>query len=314
MDNVNYRYDKDPSLLSKITQFGFDMFGAKDTLVKQMEKGHGQVEPAEIPHSLKAKNEVEEEIVGMSKVWTITPKTDPKPLVIFYLHGGAYISSISKPHWKMLEEMAAKTGSVIVVPDYPLAPKHTYLEAYDLVEKVYEQLVAKYNTSRIIIMGDSAGGGLSLGFVEKRRNENKTLPEQIILLSPWLDVTMTNPEIKEVDKKDEMLNIEGLILCGKAYAGDTDTTNYMISPIYGDLDKLPKVSLFTGTNDVLNPDARKFRDLMRSRSQDINYFEYKEMFHVWVAATFLKESQLAIDQIVELLSVSELNSNHLVNI
>lgn len=303
MDNINYRYDEDPSLLSKITQFGLDMFGTKDSLVKKMEKGHRQVEAAEIPHSLKEKNEVEEQIVGMNKVWTITPKTDPKPLVIFYIHGGAYINNITKLHWMMLEEIAAKTGSVNVVPNYPLAPKHTYLEAYDLVEKVYEKIVAKYKTSRIVIMGDSAGGGLSLGFVEKLRNENKTLPEQIILLSPWLDVTMTNPEIKDVDKKDKILSIEGLILCGKAYAGDTDTTNYMISPIYGNLDKLPKVSLFTGTNDVLNPDARRFRDLMKSRNQDINYFEYKEMFHVWVAATFLKESQLAIDQIIELLSV-----------
>ncbi len=303
MDNVDYRYDEDPSLLSKITQFGFEMFGAKDSAIKSLEKGHGTVEPAEIPHSLKEKNEVEERTVGMSRMWTITPKNDKKPSVILYLHGGSYINNIAKEHWKMLEEIAAKTGSVIVVPDYPLAPKYTYREAYDLVEKVYERVVGKYNTSRITIMGDSAGGGLALGFVEKLRNENKTLPKQVILLSPWLDVTMTNPEIKEVDKKDKMLGIEGLILCGKAYAGDTDTTHYLVSPIYGDLDKLPKVSLFTGTNDVLNPDARKFRDLMKSRNQDINYFEYEGMFHVWIAATFLKESQLAIDQLVELFGV-----------
>ncbi len=108
-------------------------------------------------------------------------------------------------------------------------------------------------------MGDSAGGGLALALAQKLKKDGMTQPQQIILLSPWLDVTMTNPEFKDREAGDPMLDIEGSQMAGKAYAGRLNTKNYLVSPMYGDLTGLAKISLFTSGKDMLIADVRKFR-------------------------------------------------------
>jgi acetyl esterase/lipase len=173
---------------------------------------------------------------------------------------------------------------------------------YEFIEGAYSQLLASAASGNMILMGDSAGAGLAFGFAQKLRNEDKPLPAQIILLSPWLDVTMSNPEIAEADKKDRMLGIKGLQMAGKSYAGDQDMKHCLISPIYGDFRGLGRISLFIGTHDVLYADCRKFRQMMREQGIPLNYYEYPKMFHVWIAVTALKESRSAIGQITELVN------------
>src|SRR5690606_3466899 len=115
----------------------------------------------------------------------------------------------------------------------------------------------------IVFMGNSAGGGLALGFAQKLRNENRTQPQpsQLILISPWLDITLSNPDIRMVDKKDKLLSIKGLRMAAKAYASSVDGNDFRVSPIYGDFSGLGKISLFIGTNDLFVADARKFKGL-----------------------------------------------------
>ncbi len=150
-------------------------------------------------------------------------------------------------------------------------------------------------------MGDSAGGGLALAFVMKQQNESAALPAQIILLSPWLDVTMTNPEIEVIQKNDVTLKADQLILAGKAWASKKETNNYMVSPIYGSLEGLPKISVFIGTHDILAADCRKLKVMMEKKGIPMNYFEYPEMFHDWVMLVSLKESEIALSQICNLI-------------
>ena len=89
-----------------------------------------------------------------------------------------------------------------------------------LLKLYIAKLITDYPTKRIILMGDSAGGGLAFGFVQQLRNENKKQPEQIIIFSPWLDVTMNNPNIELIEKEDKMLSIKGLKNAGQKYAGN----------------------------------------------------------------------------------------------
>jgi len=208
-------------------------------------------------------------------------------------------------HWDIIEKLLAKTNQTVIVPDYPMAPDYTYKDTFAFLDKVYESVVIPATKGNLTFMGDSAGGGLCLAYAEKLRNENAAIqPQKIILISPWLDVTMSDPQIKEIDNEDKLLGVEGLINSGKAYAGGTDTTNYLISPIYGDVSGLGEISIFTGTNDILNPDARKLRDKLDAENIPVNYYEYPRMFHVWVAMTWLPESKMAISQIVGLLNDS----------
>ncbi len=115
---------------------------------------------------------------------------------------------------------------------------------------------------------------------------------------------MENPGIKSVEKKDIMLDVEALIIAGKQWAGTIDTKNFLISPINSSLVGLPPISIFIGGEDVFIADARKFKTIMEQKGISINYFEYPKMFHVWVAATFVSEAKLAIEQISTLINNS----------
>jgi acetyl esterase/lipase len=200
-----------------------------------------------------------------------------------------------------MEQVITKTNAAIVIPDYPLAPESICKETYAFIEILYTRLTTDYPTKRIILMGDSAGGGLALGFVQQLRNQNKKQPEQIIVFSPWLDIAMNNPDIKSIDQDDKLLSVEGLKNAGKKYAGDLDLKDFRVSPIYGDFTGMCRLSVFTGTKDILNADAQKFKQLMKAQQFDFNYFEYPGMFHDWVIITSLKESSDVTDKVGKLL-------------
>jgi acetyl esterase/lipase len=130
--------------------------------------------------------------------------------------------------------------------------------------------------------------------------ESIAQPNQIILLSPWLDITLKNPEIEEIDPVDPFLGVSSLREAGKIYAGDTDPENYLLSPINGPLDGLGQITLFIGTNDLLVADTRKLKAIAHAKGVVINYYEYQEMTHVWMLLNF-PESKKAKQEIIELI-------------
>ena len=212
------------------------------------------------------------------------------------------MSSLIQEHWNLMEKLISKSGATIVVPDYPLTPEASCEATYDFIEGLFTGLITEYPAKRIVFMGDSAGGGLALGFTQQLRDENKMQPEQIIIFSPWLDVTMSNPLLEILDKKDNLLSINGLKNAGQKYAADLDLKDFRVSPVYGDLTGLCRISLFTGTRDLLNADAQKFKQRMKEQKISFNYFEYPDMFHDWVIITSLKESLDVIDKVDKLVN------------
>jgi acetyl esterase/lipase len=301
MNNIDYQHNISISFQAKSIQMAMGWFGMEKTMEKKMINNGFAIGPAKIPNSLLRKFNVQEIDQNGRKVWTISPKKSKSDVVILFLHGGAYMGNISKPHWALVTQILSKTNATIVIPDYPLAPESTCKETYDFIEILYARLTTDYPTKHIVIMGDSAGGGLSVGFVQQLRNQNKKQPEQIIVFSPWLDIAMNNPDIKNIDQDDKLLSIEGLKNAGKKYAGDLDLKDFRVSPIYGDFTGMCRISVFTGTKDILNADAQKFKQLMNDQRISFNYFEYPGMFHDWVIITSLKESSDVIDKVSKLL-------------
>ena len=305
--NIDYQHNIAPSLESKLIQSSMGLLGLKKSLEKKMITNSFVKEPAKPTKSLLRNYNIEENEQNGRKVWLISPKTIKSNVVILYLHGGAYMANITYLHWSFIEQLIAKTNATIVVPDYPLAPESVCIETYDFMAELYQQLIAEYTAKRIIIMGDSAGGGLALGFVQQLRDEKKMLPEQIIIFSPWLDLTMDNSNIALIDEKDKLLSISGLKNAGLKYAGNLDLKDYRLSPIYGDITRLCTISIFTGTNDILNADAQKCKQILKDKLLDFNYFEYPEMFHDWVIISSLKETQDVISQVNKLTNGFEIN-------
>jgi len=215
----------------------------------------------------------------------LTLTSTPKPACphILYFHGGAYVWQGELVQWSFIKKMLRMTECRISYIDYPLAPEHTFQDTFAMVQEAYEILAEKYADDNFIFMGDSSGAGLALAFAEKIKKE-KTLkqPVKLILLSPWLDLALNNPALKEYEKKDAVLTVEGLLAAGDLYAGGESKSNPLLSPIHGDLKGLREIAIFTGTHDILYPDCLLLKDKVEEVGGNIKVFQYTEMMHVWM--------------------------------
>ncbi len=294
---ITHIHQARPSLMARYVKGGARVFLPKRSIEKKLKEANFVSEAAPIPKKYLKEFQVDIYQVNCRNVYKISPKENKSGKLILYLHGGAYINNIFSGHWDFAAQLVRETACTLIIPDYPLAPSSTYLDAFSMLDELYKIILAETDSDNIIFMGDSAGAGLALAYAEYIKENGIAQPEQLILISPWLDVSMTNPEIAKVQKKDPILNAETLILAGKVWAGPSDTKNYCVSPIYGNLAGLAKISVFIGTHDVLYPDCKKLKSFMNEQNISINYYEYPKMFHVWVLFPFLKESKFAFKQI-----------------
>ena len=222
------------------------------------------------------------EFIGR-KIFTLTPKIkNEKEKYILYFHGGSYIAETSEEHWNFLENLVKDTGYTVILPDYPLAPKYTYEDVFTMIKPLYKEIIERISPEDLIMMGDSAGGGMALALEENLSEENEELPSKLILISPWLDTRMENSKIDEVQKNDKDLNKEALKLAGIAYKGKNGKDTYLVNPIDGPLDKLKNVTIYTGTYDILNPDVEILVQKAKEKNVTIDVKEYEECGHIWI--------------------------------
>ncbi|HEV7438709.1 MAG TPA: alpha/beta hydrolase [Methylobacterium sp.] len=198
------------------------------------------------------------------EVYTVAPRGRPPGPVILYLHGGAYIHPTSTHHWRFIDRMAERLGATFVVPFYPLAPGHDCLQVSLFVLSVYRDLLDRHGPSALYVMGDSAGGGLALALAMRAAAEGLPRAAGLVLLSPWLDVTMTEPSQAEIEPKDVMLRRPGVATAGRWYAGG-----------------LPPILMFCGTHDILVADARRLADRARRAGLNLTYEEAPGLMHVY---------------------------------
>ena len=249
-----------------------------------------------IPQKANESCDIETKEFMSRKIFIIKPKTEQlSKKVILYFHGGAYVAEATTLHWDFLEKLANDTKSTIVMPDYPLTPKYTYKDVFNMVEPLYKEIISKVDVKNLVMMGDSAGGGITLALAEKISQNNIQLPSKTILISPWLDVTLTNEKIKEVQKNDKDLNKEKLLIAGISYARDEEgMKNYLVKPINGPISKLKNVIIYTGTYDILNPDTHLLQEKAKKEGIDIQIKEYEQAPHIWIINNINKQDELQL--------------------
>lgn len=243
------------------------------------------------------------------QVFTIEPDIEESSgKVIMYLHGGSYVGELYKEHWNFFRDLIKDTGATIVVPDYPLTPQYRYTDVFGMVLPLYREIVKRVEKENFILMGDSAGGGIALALAEEVGKEGLNQPSKLILISPWLDVTMKNKKIDTVQKHDKMLNKKVLTVAGVAYAGGKDMDKYLVSPINGPLDKLENVIIYTGTYDILNPDVHIFEKLAKEKNLKLDIRETKGAAHIWLIKRYTDKkydddkAKTAYNNLVELIN------------
>jgi acetyl esterase/lipase len=215
--------------------------------------------PSAPPRAITRRCDVQRRQVGGSDVYAVRPRrgTDPGRAVV-YLHGGAYTSEIVKEHWALIAHIAERAGCVVHVPIYGLAPRHHGLEALDLVTRLIAEL--SQDGRACYLIGDSAGGGLALLGAQAVGGGPAGAVAGLTVIAPWLDLSMSNPAIPEVEPHDPWLARAGLRPMAAAWANGLPLTDPRLSPLYGDLDRLPPLQVLVGTRDITVCDCRALRD------------------------------------------------------
>lgn len=284
---------------SKIVEFAIDKkhpdyFDDVSKAKEHMQKRSlEEDEPYKIPKRIYRTKVESKDLFGCQMI-TFNDLEDAERFVI-YIHGGIYINEIVLPHITFCDKLAKKANACVFAPIYPLAPNHTYEETYEIVEKLYTHL--RTLDKPIIIMGDSSGGGFSASFSEYLAVKDLPQPEHLVLISPWVDITMSG-DYSDVEY-DPIGGIESLREMGKAWAGDLNPKDYKVSPMFGEVSKLPKTTIFVGTHETLYPDLVKFYNKLKDSGVDAELNIGEGMNHVYVIYPLIPEAKEAFNHIVE---------------
>ncbi|OTG85032.1 alpha/beta hydrolase [Acinetobacter sp. ANC 4648] len=202
--------------------------------------------------------------------------------MILHIHGGAFFVGSLKTHRAFLSEIAARTQMQVLHIDYPLAPENCYPEASDAIYDIYQQLLDQgIQPKDIIVSGDSCGANLALALALRLKDEDRTqLPSALILMSPFLDLTLTSESLRYNAKHDALLSIEALETGIDFYVPKhLDKALPQLSPIFGDLKGLPPTLVQIGSKEILLDDATRFEEYARAAGVEVTYKLYTGMWH-----------------------------------
>ena len=225
--------------------------------------------------------------------------------VIFYIHGGAFVKRQSKLHFDLFKKLVSKTGCMLIAPDYPLVPNSKVDDIYQHLEACYHQVCHEYKNQNIILMGDSAGGGLALGLAQRLSEKENRKDQNLILISPWFDVSMTSPKVVEIQKEDPILNYQTLKHIGSMYAGSYAMSDPRVNPLYGTFEGIKHIAVWSGTYDILYADALALEEKLAQKKVHLDLYVYEKMLHTWIYFG-IPESIKAIHEITNtILKMSE---------
>jgi acetyl esterase/lipase len=244
---------------------------SKDLLEKLSVKNEQEYTIPKVPL---LKSSVAKAIIEGVECIVFTPKKGESQATILYLHGGAYIEHASIVHYIFIESLMNEIAIKVIMPLYPKAPVHSISEVYPMMINLYDH-IKNESILPFILMGDSAGASLALSVAQGVSEQ----PKEIISISPWLDIALSNPTIAEIEELDPMLNSNHLRVMGKAWAKDVPLTDPRVSPLFGPVAKLAPITLFVGTHELFLADVRLFYQRCIEEGKDIIYVEKEKMNH-----------------------------------
>ena len=252
--------------------------------------------PCKIPRSVKPSSPVKEEFFRDMQLLRFNYKKSD--VAVLYLHGGGYVRPPRIHHFRFISKLSSQINAEIIMAIYPKAPKFTYEKSFDILTELYKQFIKQYR--RVILMWDSSGGGLAAALCLDLAEKNLPQPQKLILLSPWTDVSLTNPELDAYDKIDPMISASSERIWGKLWAKGTTVYDEKISPFYGNVKNLRNVTIFIGTRELLYPDVIRFHKKLLENEVNSTLIEGKGLNHVYPVFPIpeAKEARNIIAQII----------------
>lgn len=200
--------------------------------------------------------------------------------VTLYLHGGAYVLGSPTSHRGLLSHMAVAANCRVYALDYRLAPEHVYPAALDDAIAAYKWLLDQgHDAKNIAIGGDSAGGGLAVAAINTLRDTGLPVPAKAVLISPFVDMTLSGDSMQSLAKADPMLRPDWLKDCGDLYRADTPASDPGCSPLLSDLKDFPPTIIHVGSEEILLDDSRRLKEKLESLGTAVEFRVFDKMWH-----------------------------------
>lgn len=232
----------------------------------------------DVPELVPFKTSVESIDIAGTKTFLLN-RRDRNDRAVIYLHGGNFLRRPTVNQWRFADNIARRTRAEIFVPMYPLAPVHAHAEAHASVETVYRQVAQEYGARNVTLMGDGAGAGLAVSFAQRLDALGLEQPSHLILVSPWVDVTLGNPLVDQYEATDPLLAAYGMRKVGVLWSRGVDAHDPLVSPINGDVRMLRNVLVFAGTRELLYPDAKLLYDRIAATGIHAEFHEGRGLNH-----------------------------------
>lgn len=235
---------------------------------------------------------------GVPAEWII-PKNAVNPGVVLYLHGGGYAMGSINTHRALMARIAIASKTKVFGIDYRLAPEHPFPCAIDDAFEAYKWLLKEgYDNNKIVIAGDSAGGGLTVALIIRIRDENAPKAAAGVCLSPWLDLTSTGETSLTLAEEDPMIDLGSLKHFALFYSPPEKLSHPWVSPLYADLNDLAPIYIQVSSSEILLDDTRRFAEKAQIAGVDIQVDYWDKMVHVWQAfGSYLPEALEAIEKL-----------------
>ena len=212
-------------------------------------------------------------------VYTLTPTgTEPRGAVV-YLHGGGWVNQIDGRHYRFAAGLAAAAATRVVLPVYPKLPNGHAIDVVEPVADLTAELAGRHGA--VCLGGDSAGGQIALSAALVLRDRDELTLPRTILISPALDLTLSNPEIDRIAPSDPWLKRPGLQEVASDWAGELPLSDPRVSPLAGELGGLGPLSVFCGTRDIVLADTRLMVEKARRAGVDVDFHEREGLVHVY---------------------------------
>ena len=237
---------------------------------------------------------------GIPAEWVAAPEAVDER-VVYYLHGGGYVMGSIDTHREMASRLSRAARARVFLIGYRLAPENPFPAAVEDAVAGYRWLLSRgMDPEKVIIAGESAGGGLTVATLVTLRDAGEPLPAAGVCISPWADLEGTGESMVTKADIDPMIQRDGIVMMAKAYLGEADPRTPLASPIYADLAGLPPLLIQVGTSETLFSDATRLTERAGLAGVDVVLEPWEDMIHMWhMYASMLPEGQQAIDRIGE---------------
>ncbi|AYF74068.1 alpha/beta hydrolase [Nocardia yunnanensis] len=212
-------------------------------------------------------------------IYTLAPRSGRARGNVVYCHGGGWVNEVVLQHWQLAADIVARARTTVTLPIYPLVPYGTADQVIPAFAALVRANREQYGT--VCLAGDSAGGQIALSTALTLRDEEQPIVPRTILISPALDLSLSNPDVLAVQPADPWLGREGGLVLGEHWRGPLPITDPRVSPLFGDFTGLGPLTVFSGTRDILMPDIRLMVEKARAAGVDVDYHEIAELVHVY---------------------------------